>query len=193
MCFFINSHSSDQKIDWDCKQGTPPFMAIEALTTGKNDEFAHLLRHDLESILYVILVICTFTKGPNLPRLESETPDTVSMNAWFKTDTIKVIGFHKLGDMALPECTIIPEFTDYWRDFAPFGLAVIQLCFPYQYNPGCPNQLTYDRMAAILDKAYHAVQEPSTGLPVSAKKPLKRVHPSKMVLPKKKRKLGRAK
>ncbi|KAF8800195.1 hypothetical protein BYT27DRAFT_7263094 [Phlegmacium glaucopus] len=47
--------------------GTLPFMAIKALLAEGNDKYAHLPRHDLESILYVILYICTFTKGPSLP------------------------------------------------------------------------------------------------------------------------------
>lgn len=143
-------------------QGTPPFMALEALLAERNDEFAHLPCHDLESILYVILFICTFTKGPNLPQLDFETPDTVSMRAWFATDTIKAIGCRKLADMCRPERTIIPEFTEYWRDFGPFVLELLQLCFPYKYNPAYPNHLTHEGMLSILERASGAVREPPT-------------------------------
>ena len=48
------------------EQGTPPYMAIEALLEPSPD-FIHKPRHDLESILYIILYICTFVRGPGLP------------------------------------------------------------------------------------------------------------------------------
>ncbi|KAF8808616.1 hypothetical protein BYT27DRAFT_7337634 [Phlegmacium glaucopus] len=94
--------------------GTLPFMAIKALLAEGNDEYAHLPLHDLESILYVILYICTFTKGPGLPQLDFETPDTVSMKAWFITESIKAIGSRKLADMCQPKHTLILGFKEYF-------------------------------------------------------------------------------
>ena len=44
-------------------QSTPPYMAIEALL-GINPKFVHKLEHDLESILYIILYMCTVVQGP---------------------------------------------------------------------------------------------------------------------------------
>ena len=63
-------------------------MAIEALIADRNDNFAHFPHHNLESILYVILYICTFTNGPNSPQLDFETPDALAMKSWFTTDTL---------------------------------------------------------------------------------------------------------
>ena len=173
-------------------QGTPPFMAIEALLAGKNDDFAHLPHHDLESILYVILFICTFTLGPSLPRPDHMTPDTLSMKAWFTTDGIKVIGCCKVADMCQPERTILPGFTEYWRDFAPFALDLLHLCFPY--NPARPNKLTHSEMLAILNKASAAVKELPSNMPVTEEKnarKLKRNESSDPPVPTKKMKMKR--
>jgi len=41
-------------------QGTPPFIALELLIHSSS----HRVAHDLESILYVLLFICTHLKGP---------------------------------------------------------------------------------------------------------------------------------
>ena len=112
-------------IDRHYNQGTLPFMAIEALITDRNDNFAHFPHHDLESILYVILYICTFTNGPNSPRLDFETPDALAMKSWFTTDTLTAIGHRKVANMCQPERRIIPGFTAYWNDFAPFVLDLI--------------------------------------------------------------------
>ena len=47
-------------------------MAIEALAcTG---HFEHAPHYDLELILHVIIYICTFTNGPNLPHTENQLP-----------------------------------------------------------------------------------------------------------------------
>jgi Fungal protein kinase len=104
----------------------PPFMAIEALITPKNVEFAHLPSHDLESILYVILYICTFTQGPCQSLcLDFDVPESLYMKSWFSTDSVDVISFCKVGHMSQPEQTIIPGFMKYWENFIPYALELI--------------------------------------------------------------------
>jgi hypothetical protein len=145
-------------------------MAIEALISPKED-FAHLPRHDLESILYVILFICTFTKGPDVPRPDFETPSTLKMKDWFSILPLKEIGDRKISDMCQPKVSIIPGFTDYWADFGPFALDLIQLSFPS--NPAFPSKLTHTEMVSILEKACTTVKEPPANM-----KNLKRNEPS---------------
>ena len=162
-------------------------MAIEALLADRDDNFAHLPRHDLESILYVILYICTFTNGPGFPRLDFETPNALSMKNWFTTDPIKTIGSRKVADLCQPERCIISGFTAYWKDFAPFALDLLHLCFPPTYSPAYPNRLTHEGMLSILDKACMAVKEsPVTG--ENEVKNLKRNEPSDPPVPTKKTK-----
>jgi hypothetical protein len=170
-------------------------MAIEALISEQNQNFDHRPHHDLESILNVILVICTFTKGPNIPRPDFETPETLNMKTWFSTEPLKLIGFRKIAHFCRPEHLIIPGFTEYWEDFGPFALELIQLCFPS--NPSRANRLTHQGMIAILDKAYTTVKESPTTVkvPPTNMKNLKRDDPlaDDPPVPKKrmKRKLGK--
>ena len=133
-------------------------MAIEALLADGKEKFDHLPCHDLESILYVIFFICTFTKGPNLPRPDFETPGTLHMKSWFSTDPLNSIGFRKVADLCLPTQTVIPGFTEYWNDFAPFALDLINLCF--SSTPAAHNKLTHKSMITILEKACATVKEP---------------------------------
>jgi hypothetical protein len=146
-------------------------MAIEALLG--DDNFSHLPRHDLESILYVILYICTFTNGPGLPRLDFETPDTLNMKTWFTTDTVKIIGCRKVGHMCQPERNLISGFTEYWKDFTPFALELLHLCFPPTYNPAHPNKLTHEKMLSILREAKSTVKELPANVPVTEEKGVK--------------------
>ena len=99
-------------------------------------------------------------------------PDALAMKSWFMTDTLTAIGHCKVADMCQPECRIIPGFTAYWNNFAPFVLDLIQLCFLLGYNSTLPNKLTHRGMLSILDKAYAAVKESSTNIPVSMEKEL---------------------
>lgn len=135
-------------------------MAIEALLAERNEKFDHLPCHDLESILYVILITCTFTKGPCFPRPDFETPNMLNMKTWFSTEPMKNIGFRKIAHMCKPDDEIIPGFTECWEDFGPFALDLIQLCFPS--IPAKPNELTHQGMLSILERACMTVKETPT-------------------------------
>src|SRR6266568_4661324 len=104
-------------------------MAIEVLSSAEQ-HFDHLPCHDLESVLYVIIYSCTFTNGPNSPRPSSQLPKDLALHSWFKDDNIASIGTTKVGHMQCAACEILPSFSDYWTDFAPFILELIKACFP---------------------------------------------------------------
>lgn len=136
-------------------QGTPPFMSIEALTT-EDESFTHHPRHDLESILYVIFYICTFTKGPGIPRTTSEVTRNLPLRNWFSHEEPKEIGFRKIAHMSDPKL-ITNHFTNYWVDFVPFAQQLASVCFPQKTS--LPNQLTYKAMLEVLHAAYSQVEE----------------------------------
>jgi len=122
------------------------------------DSIIHTALDDLESFLYIILYICTFTNGPNLI-LSKEVPALTPMRSWFNNTTNpSSIGFLKAGHMLRPDLSIFPYFTGYWEDLKPFALRLIETCFPD--NPGQPNHLTHDEMVSILQEAMEAVEEP---------------------------------
>ena len=133
-------------------------MSIEALTT-EDENFTHHPRHDLESILYVIFYICTFTKGPGIPRTTTEVTDSLPLRNWFSHKDPKEIGLRKLAHMSTPELMITRHFTNYWADFAPFALELASVCFPGKTRTCLPNQLTHKRMLQILHAAYAQVEE----------------------------------
>lgn len=145
-----------------CNQGTPPFMSIETLITV-DQNFAHHPRHDLESILYVIFYICTFTKGPGIPRTTMEVNENLPLRKWFSHEEPREIGLRKVAHMGNPELMITNHFTDYWEDFIPFAQELASACFPQKTN--APNQLTHKKMLEILRIAYSQVVEiPDRGI-----------------------------
>jgi len=141
------------------EQGTPPYMAIEALLET-NTAFTHKPQHDLESMLYIILYICTFVWGPGLPLYKLDIPPTsLPLRTWFSNDRIREIGYRKLAHLQCYDLAILPNFTPYWRDFTPFVKDLIVACFPV--NARLPSELQYELALRILGKAYDAVEEPT--------------------------------
>ena len=131
-------------------------MAIEALLTT-NGTFIHKPRHDLESILYIIIFICTFVSGPGLPIYRPE--ESLPIRTWFCGDNTKAIGSRKLANLQDYDVAILPHFTPYWHDFIPFVKDLIFACFPVSMQ--LPNEFQYEQVLGILKKAYDAVTEPT--------------------------------
>ena len=88
-------------------QGTPPFIALELLIHGS----LHRVAHDLESVLYVLLFVCTHLNGPygekrDPPlyggiRNDSKTHPSC-MKAWLNPqnkDSLQDLGYMKYGHM----------------------------------------------------------------------------------------------
>lgn len=83
-------------------QGTAPFIAIELLIHGS----PHRTAHDLESILYVLLFICTHLKGPGCqvrdPPLyggDNKSIHPSSMKQWFAASHLATLGHLKFSHM----------------------------------------------------------------------------------------------
>jgi hypothetical protein len=132
-------------------------MSIESLIT-RDPNFTQKACHDLESFLYIILYICTFTNGPGLVLSKTQVPATAPLRSWFINTHPSATGFLKAGHMLRPDISVLPYFTEYWEDMKPFVVEMIQICFAE--NPGQPNHLTHDGMDIILRKAFDAVEEP---------------------------------
>ena len=133
-------------------------MAIEALVNyGK--PFIQQSNHDLESILYVILYVCTYTTGPGTMRKDTDIPKTMTipLSCWFTKEYVKEIGQTKAGHMMMAKDLIISKFDEYWANFTPFVGELIKTCFPSGISER--NSLTYASMLAILERAHDAVQD----------------------------------
>jgi hypothetical protein len=134
-------------------------MAIEALL-AINQTFVHKPQHDLESILYIILYICTLVHGPGLPQYELDPTHYMSppIFTWFCGDSAREIGYRKLYHLKSYDVAILPYFTPYWCDFSPFVKDLIIACF--SMGTCLPNTFQYDQALRILKKAYNSVGEP---------------------------------
>jgi len=136
-------------------------MAIEALL---NPTFVHKPQHDLESILYIILCICTFVPGPCLSPYESDIArPSPPIRSWFSSDETREIGCQKLAHLESYDTAILPNFAPYWRDFAPFVGDLIKACFPV--TPRLPNEFQYEQTLQVLKKAYDGVEESCDRIP----------------------------
>jgi hypothetical protein len=148
-------------------------MAIEALINfGK--PFKHEPRHDLESLLYVILYMCTYTTGPGIMRkVANVLAITIPLGRWFKKEYVKEIGRSKIGHMGTFEDAIISKFDEYWADFVPFVRDLIKACFPL--TPTEANCLTHSNMLTILTVARDKVSEPPSSNPTPIGGPKRRL------------------
>lgn len=136
-------------------------MAIEALLTI-DQTFVHKLQHDLESILYVILYICTVVHSPGLQLHKLDVTHHLSppITTWFCNNSIRELGYRKLAHLENYDVAILPYFTAYWHDFLPFVKDLIITCFPVE---ACfPNDFQYDQALRILKTAYNSVGEPAS-------------------------------
>jgi hypothetical protein len=141
-------------------------MAIEALLTT-DGTFIHKPHHDLESMLYIIIFICTFVWGPGLPIQKPEA--SLPIHTWFCDGNTKAIGFRKLAILQDYDVAILPYFAPYWRDFIPFVKDLIIACFPVSMR--LPNEFQDERALEILKKAYNTVREPTNRATQTSKRP----------------------
>lgn len=133
-------------------------MAIEALLVF-SPNFIHKPQHDLESMLYIILYVCTVVWGPGLLLNESDISTmSLPIRTWFSNDDIREIAYRKLAHLECYDHSILPNLAPYWHDFAPFVEDLIVSCFPVK--PRLPNEMQYERVLQILEKAYDTVEEP---------------------------------
>lgn len=140
-----------------CSQGTPPFMALEImLQSGKN--FHHELRHDLESLLYVVFWVCNHMTAPGVER-DLANGKVPHVRGWCNMAfSLQDLGHLKLAHIVDAERIILAEFTPYWEDFKPFATRLLKAFFPI--SPAEPNNITPDIMLDILKDALSVIQEP---------------------------------
>ncbi len=62
-------------------------MALESLDWDIPEDFTHAPKHDLESLFYVILAICTYVNSPGSLRSHTPIEDERSLcvNEWWAT------------------------------------------------------------------------------------------------------------
>ena len=160
VCFVLVSwfHVSSSCM-FTCSQGTPPFMALEIMLQSGKD-FSHELRHDLESLLYVIFWVCNHITAAGIERdlVDGNIPH---IRGWCNMAfTLQELGHQKLSHVVDAERIILAEFTPYWEDFKPFARRLLAAFFPV--SAAHQNNITSGKMLEILEEALSAVKEPES-------------------------------
>lgn len=131
-------------------------MALDSLKWRHASEFTHQPKHDLESLFYVILTLCTYVERPG--HLRSPIPmandPSICLNDWWS-----IADYH---DLARSKAITLSSFTDctlarlpsYWDDFHP----VLEQLHAAIWPEKCvvldqPNQATHEAFFRILDQA----------------------------------------
>jgi Fungal protein kinase len=124
-------------------------MAVELLLEGKN--VTHRPSHDLESLFYVLVYICTNLGGPGTPRTLEELLDFTSLPiaAWFVPETsFEGLATSKLGLAHAFEKRIVDRFSPYFTDIKPCVMELFRAMYPN--GPQVKSALTHDRMIEIF-------------------------------------------
>ena len=131
--FLVTSRSFFRRLE--TMQGTPPFIAIKLLIHGSS----HRVAHHLESILYVLLFICTHLDGPfgqrrNPPLFGSSNNNHPSvMTEWFATqgDKLSNLGHLKYSHMKGHfETHIIDHISPYFNPLKKYICQIWDILIP---------------------------------------------------------------
>ncbi|KAJ7747934.1 hypothetical protein DFH07DRAFT_830621 [Mycena maculata] len=134
------------------RTGTLPFMAVDVLCDGGNLP-AHEPRHDLESMLYVLIWICVHYAGPlNVERQNFNIVDS-ELRDWVSGSSYEGIG--KMKDAALRN----PKFWDrVLGEFAPY-FEQLKPCVSAWKQLYVDENLAYDAVLDVLRSALPTLAE----------------------------------
>jgi Fungal protein kinase len=122
-------------------------MAVELLMKNAT----HRPSHDLESLFYVLVYICTNLGGPQTPRLIDELLEfkSLPLAAWFVPETsFEGLATSKLGVAHVFEKRIVDRFSPYFSDIKPCVMDLFHAMYPS--GPQIKSSLTHDRMIEIF-------------------------------------------
>lgn len=130
-------------------------MAIEVLRKN-GSQFQHKPKHDLESLFYVLIYICTNLKGPrNMVRTKAEVlkeHSSVPLYDWFDMDaSFRSLGRTKAGQFDTFQESILDKFSPYFADLAPCVMKLFRAFFPSgkEWDNSC---ISHAKMIAIFEE-----------------------------------------
>ena len=137
-------------------------MALESLQWEDPKEFEHQPEHDLESLFYVLISICTYVEVPGLLRgpIPLEHERSICANEWWSTNDRHVLARLKASQVSNLDREILNRFSPYWNNFHP----VIQGLQKAIWKKECivsnqKNVATHDAFLDILQKARDAYHD----------------------------------
>lgn len=134
-------------------------MAL-GLMLSNGQEFTHELHHDFESLLYVILWICTAMAGPNVDNLlVSPKFLNIPLCHWFTPNPdLNLLGHVKLGHLVNADNAIYPNFPPYWDDFKLFVRQLLKEFF-LSFSPLYSDSFDHKNVRVILENVHGFVSE----------------------------------
>lgn len=129
-------------------------MALDALR-WRVAEFDHKPKHDLESLFYVILNICTYVSAPGRLRgsVAGQDEESVCINEWWATYDYNLIFRSKAIQMSAFDTFILERLPPYWNDFHQVLIDLRNVIWPAQYVLASKNSATHDKFLEVLTKA----------------------------------------
>lgn len=145
-------------------QGTAPFMAIELLL--RKSKLRHAAHHDLESLFFVLIYICTNLSGPDAVRTREELKvhSSIPLCEWFNVSaSLRQIGTYKAGALCQFDESILKCFAPYFDDLKP----CISKLFHAMYNgyPGTPSPISHDTMIKIFNQTLDELPSETISVP----------------------------
>lgn len=131
-------------------------MALDALKWNVATNFKHLLQHDLESLFYMLITLCTYTNGPGC--LCSAIPGadelSICLNEWWAIYDHHALACHKAAMLSSFNEFILQCLLSYWDDFHQ----VLRDLHSVVWAENCavlnqPNAATHDAFLEVLTKA----------------------------------------
>lgn len=138
-------------------------MALSILCRGGHN-ILHLPAHDLESLFYILLHICTSLVGPHkqMRRPKKKGDRSIPMLGWFNhMSSYDRLGRDKHGQLAAFEHNILNHFTPYFDPLKPLADNLFRAIFPNGVLGFAPEpKITHTQMKYILRSAIHALSKP---------------------------------
>ena len=128
-------------------------MAIELLL--QKDRIRHTPQHDLESLFFVLIYLCTNLSGPGLiwTKAELQQHSTIPLSAWFtSSSSLHQLGTNKAGVLCFFEDNILRRFSPYFEELKPCINNIFKAIYG-NHRPGTPSDVTHDQIIQIFTQA----------------------------------------
>lgn len=135
-------------------------MAIELLIS--QTPVFHKSCHDIESIFFVFIYLCTNLSGPGVPRPLCELREfrSLPMASWFNPAfSMQRLGADKISALALFEQRITPYFSEYFNDLKPCARKLLDAIYPSFSALLHPRETCHDDIIQIFSDTLNDLPE----------------------------------
>ena len=102
-------------------------MSIALLLNWLDKDTVHSEADDLESVLYTILTVCTYTTGPGTLRCTIPGEKSIPLNRWFWQSDAHELARNKWFLLEHFDEFSGPRLPQYWQDFSPYLKRLVKI------------------------------------------------------------------